>query len=84
MKNRVVGNAMQWFVLFCLGRVTVKNIEIEIIRSGSRQDIKKELDKVVKKFRSKGLEVVGQWFKGLGYSLRILMYRPISRFANSW
>lgn len=60
---------MQWFVLFCLGGVTVKTIEIEIIRSGSRQDLKKESDKVVKKFRSKDLEVVGQWFKGLGYSL---------------
>ncbi|MEC3021275.1 hypothetical protein [Bacillus cereus] len=47
----------------------MKTIEIEIIRSGSRQDLKKESDKVVKKFRSKDLEVVGQWFKGLGYSL---------------
>lgn len=46
------------FLTFCLGGVTVKNIEIEIVRSGSRQDLKMDLDKVVKKFRSKGLEVV--------------------------
>ncbi|MGH1316902.1 hypothetical protein ACQVWH_29105 [Bacillus toyonensis] len=36
----------------------MKNIEIEIVRSGSRQDLKMDLDKVVKKFRSKGLEGV--------------------------
>ncbi|MEC0902594.1 MULTISPECIES: hypothetical protein [Bacillus cereus group] len=39
----------------------MKTIEIEIVRSGSRKDLKMELDKVVKKFRSKGLEVIVQY-----------------------
>lgn len=41
------------FVPFCLGGVTVKTIEIEIVRSGSRQNLKKDLDKVVKSFVQK-------------------------------
>ncbi len=41
------------FLPFCLGGVTVKNIEIEIVRSGSRQDLKMDLDKVVKSFVQK-------------------------------
>ncbi|SMD41262.1 hypothetical protein [Bacillus sp. JKS001846] len=39
----------------------MKTIEIEIVKSGSRKDLKIELDKAVKKFRSKGLEVVVQY-----------------------
>ncbi|EEL31246.1 hypothetical protein COM21_26275 [Bacillus toyonensis] len=65
------------FLPFCLGGVTVKNIEIEIVRSGSRQDLKMDLDKVVKKFRSKGLEVVVQYrtqaiVNGIEYSASII------------
>ena len=65
------------FLPFCLGGVTVKTIEIEIVRSGSRKDLKMDLDKVVKKFRSKGLEVVVQYrtqaiVNGLEYSASIV------------
>ncbi|HDR7354843.1 TPA: hypothetical protein QCX18_004027 [Bacillus wiedmannii] len=65
------------FVPFCLGGVTVKTIEIEIVRYGSRQNLKKDLDKVVKKFRSKALEVVVQYrtqanVKGIEYSASIV------------
>ncbi|HDR7438121.1 TPA: hypothetical protein QCX34_005778 [Bacillus anthracis] len=65
------------FLPFCLGGVTVKTIEIEIVRSGSRKDLKMELDKVVKKFRSKGLEVIVQYrtqaiVNGLEYSASIV------------
>lgn len=49
------------FFPFCLGGVTVKTIEIEIVRSGDRKDLKIELDKVVKKFRLKGLDVLVQY-----------------------
>ncbi len=38
------------FLPFCLGDVTVKTIEIEIVRTGSRKDLKMDLDKVVKSF----------------------------------
>lgn len=62
---------------FCLGGITVKTIEIKIVKSGSRKDLKIELDKAVKKFRSKGLEVVVQYrtqaiLKGIGYSASIV------------
>lgn len=62
---------------FCLGDVTVKTIEIEIVRTGSRKDLKMDLDKVVKKFRSKGLEVVVQYrtqaiVNGIEYSASII------------
>ncbi|MBG0967102.1 hypothetical protein F3I01_29135 [Bacillus sp. SRB1LM] len=65
------------FLTFCLGGVTVKTIEIEIVRSGSRKDLKLELDKVVNKFRSKGLEVVVQYrtqaiVNGIEYSASIV------------
>ncbi|PFU03725.1 hypothetical protein COK95_01625 [Bacillus thuringiensis] len=65
------------FLPFCLGGVTVKTIEIKIVRSGSRKDLKMELDKVVKKFRSKGLEVVVQYrtqaiVNGIEYSASII------------
>ncbi|WP_257148172.1 hypothetical protein [Bacillus thuringiensis] len=55
----------------------MKTIEIEIVRSGSRKDLKMELDKVVKKFRSKGLEVVLQYrtqaiLNGIEYSASIV------------
>lgn len=32
------------FLPFCLGGVTVQTIEIEIVRSGSRKDLKMELN----------------------------------------
>lgn len=65
------------FITFCLGGVTVKTIEIEIVRSRSRQNLKKDLDKVVKKFRSKGLEVVVHYrtqaiVNGIEYSASII------------
>ncbi|PFQ78243.1 hypothetical protein COC60_26700 [Bacillus thuringiensis] len=65
------------FLPFCLGGVTVKTIEIEMVRSGSRKDLKMELDKVVNKFRSKGLEVVVQYrtkatVNGIEYSASIV------------
>ena len=65
------------FLPFCLGDVTVKTIEIEIVRTGSRKDLKMDLDKVVKKFRSKGLEVVVQYrtqaiVNGIEYSASII------------
>ncbi|PEG01628.1 hypothetical protein COJ11_04905 [Bacillus cereus] len=65
------------FLPFCLGGVTVKTIEIEIVKSGSHKDLKMELDKVVKKFRSKGLEVVVQYrtqaiVNGIEYSASII------------
>ena len=65
------------FLPFCLGGVTVKTIEIKIVRSGSRKDLKMELDKVVKKFRSKGLEGVVQYrtqaiVNGIEYSASII------------
>ncbi|GAB6254206.1 MULTISPECIES: hypothetical protein [Bacillus cereus group] len=55
----------------------MKTIEIEIVRSGSRKDLKMELDKVVNKFRSKGLEVVVQYrtqatANGIEYSASIV------------
>ncbi|WP_255292089.1 hypothetical protein [Bacillus thuringiensis] len=55
----------------------MKTIEIKIVRSGSRKDLKMELDKVVKKFRSKGLEVVVQYrtqsiVNGIEYSASII------------
>ncbi|MED2491479.1 hypothetical protein P4120_26195 [Bacillus thuringiensis] len=55
----------------------MKTIEIKIVKSGSRKDLKIELDKAVKKFRSKGLEVVVQYrtqaiLKGIGYSASIV------------
>ncbi|PFN14782.1 hypothetical protein COJ72_14125 [Bacillus cereus] len=49
------------FLPFCLGGVTMKTIENKIVISGNRKDLKIELDKVVKKFRSKGLEVLVQY-----------------------
>ncbi|EEL19833.1 hypothetical protein COM33_29530 [Bacillus toyonensis] len=65
------------FLPFCLGDVTVKTIEIEIVRTGSRKDLKMDLDKVVKKFRSKGLEGVVQYrtqaiVNGIEYSASII------------
>ncbi|HDR8142026.1 hypothetical protein ABD81_29815 [Bacillus thuringiensis] len=65
------------FLTFCLGGVTVKTIEIEIVKSGDRKDLKIELDKVVKKFRSKGLEVLVQYrtqaiVNGIEYSASII------------
>ncbi|WP_257149751.1 hypothetical protein [Bacillus cereus] len=39
----------------------MKTIENKIVISGNRKDLKIELDKVVKKFRSKGLEVLVQY-----------------------
>ncbi|WP_255259240.1 MULTISPECIES: hypothetical protein [Bacillus cereus group] len=55
----------------------MKTIEIKIVRSGSRKDLKMELDKVVKNFRSKGLEVVVQYrtqaiVNGIEYSASII------------
>ncbi|MES5949599.1 hypothetical protein ACWKT7_21800 [Bacillus toyonensis] len=55
----------------------MKTIEIEIVRTGSRKDLKMDLDKVVKKFRSKGLEVVVQYrtqaiVNGIEYSASII------------
>ncbi|HHP1111366.1 TPA: hypothetical protein ACR31Q_005035 [Bacillus thuringiensis] len=55
----------------------MKTIEIEIVRSRSRQNLKKDLDKVVKKFRSKGLEVVVHYrtqaiVNGIEYSASII------------
>ncbi|MGA4466508.1 hypothetical protein ACPA2L_28450 [Bacillus bombysepticus] len=55
----------------------VEIVEIEIIRSRSRPDLKKDLDKVVAKFRSKGLEVVVRYraqavVKGIEYSASII------------
>ncbi len=65
------------FLTFCLGGVTVKTIEIEIVKSGDCKDLKIELDKVVKKFRSKGLEVLVQYrtqaiVNGIEYSASII------------
>lgn len=65
------------FLTFCLGGVTVKTIEIEIVKSGDRKDLKIELDTVVKKFRSKGLEVLVQYrtqaiVNGIEYSASII------------
>ena len=65
------------FLPFCLGGVTVKTIEIEMVRSGSRKDLKMELDKVVNKFRSKGLEGGVQYrtqaiVNGIEYSASII------------
>ncbi|MCH5454834.1 MULTISPECIES: hypothetical protein [Bacillus] len=55
----------------------MKTIEIEIVRTGSRKDLKMDLDKVVKKFRSKGLEGVVQYrtqaiVNGIEYSASII------------
>ncbi|MCU4724435.1 hypothetical protein [Bacillus thuringiensis] len=55
----------------------MKTIEIEIVKSGDRKDLKIELDKVVKKFRSKGLEVLVQYrtqaiVNGIEYSASII------------
>ncbi|MCU5391279.1 hypothetical protein OCE55_25055 [Bacillus paranthracis] len=55
----------------------MKTIEIEIVRSRSRQNLNKDLDKVVKKFRSKGLEVVVHYrtqaiVNGIEYSASII------------
>ena len=55
----------------------MKTIEIEIVRSGSLKDLKMELDQVVKKFRSKGLEVIVQYrtqaiVNGIEYSASIV------------
>ncbi|WP_256146640.1 hypothetical protein [Bacillus thuringiensis] len=55
----------------------MKTIEIEIVRSGSRKDLKMELDQVVKKFRSKSLEVIVQYrtqaiVNGIEYSASIV------------
>ncbi|PRT25986.1 hypothetical protein C6351_24845 [Bacillus thuringiensis] len=65
------------FLPFCLEGATVKTIEIEMVRSGSRKDLKMDLDKVVKKFCSKGLEVVLQYrtqaiVNGIEYSASIV------------
>lgn len=65
------------FLTFCLGGVNVKTIEIEIVKSGDCKDLKIELDKVVKKFRSKGLEVLVQYrtqaiVNGIEYSASII------------
>lgn len=65
------------FLTFCLGGVTLKTIEIEIVKSGDCKDLKIELDKVVKKFRSKGLEVLVQYrtqaiVNGIEYSASII------------
>ncbi|MGX5475835.1 hypothetical protein [Bacillus toyonensis] len=55
----------------------MKTIEIEIVRTESRKDLKMDLDKVVKKFRSKGLEGVVQYrtqaiVNGIEYSASII------------
>ncbi|HFJ9466685.1 hypothetical protein P9487_08625 [Bacillus cereus] len=55
----------------------MKTIEIEIVKSGDCKDLKIELDKVVKKFRSKGLEVLVQYrtqaiVNGIEYSASII------------